>query len=756
METAIGDSQHYEVLSPEDIDSVKKELSTVSNRIDATKRKLVLETKLRDATQSIHRLNSSRNLEGSVGTSPSTPKGHRRLNSQGGGGDILLRTDEELQETARHCEELALDLWKLETHEQELRRKLLEHTAGVLQITHKGFVKNEGTSENIENGHNTLHGDPVDHGTADFSDKSFYRPYSQADFVFGDNGATNDTTPSFSFTEHNQMIIDIEKKVEELNAKLRDMILELKPYKEDLPHPPRGLTADNESPSDILWEQMNFLEQCLVVVHDLQGRELQYSPVEKPVGANLAAEERLEDLNTQLFNIMTQSSKDDVSKYTPPPEAVGESLQDQLDYLEGGLRALERRVTYLGDDAHVSASKLANYQERAEQYVSVIGGLWDILTASEHEQKQQSNILESPEDPSGDDFSLQAFSVKIQELHARSIELSNHKAVLTTQVQQQRELSETADAVKDSRMNAMRIEIQDAQLQIEAKNKQVQSHREQLAAITMELEATRHDILVSQQQRGERDSEAISAERGLKRQAEDATEQKIQRLTGQLKATRETMATIELNAISLKSDLEARTQTTLTLERSMKGLESEVVRLQTELTVAKADLDGAYGTRAQRAAEVATDPTVQKELDTLKSYNSSLTAEMATLKVSHVTKGTRNSALQAQIDTLQHELSETIGDYEAMTKASIEFEKEREQLESLIDTLRDRIETLDTQLNEDRVQMLGIRSPGSIRESGVSGNTSTMVLKNEFKKMIRETRAEHAKAMRVSLVLFAE
>ena len=745
METAIGDSQHYEVLSPEDIDKVKRDLAMVSNRIDATKRKLVLETKVRDATHSINRLYAARGRDGSVDRSTET-SGHRSVGSKGSGNnDLPGRTDSESRESARKCDELAKELWNLERQEQDLHRLLMEHTAGVLQMTHKGYLKKKPSIEIKADGNRFRNGDNSGHVSIEFGDQSLYRPYSQiGDGGFGQILAVHEVAGGDK-TEQNGMVMEVEAKVEELNARLRDMILEMKPRKEDLPNPPPELVDHPDNPDQILWKQLDFLEQCLDVVH-----ELYISGPDDLRIDNLDVEEKLETINSRIFDVMTRTAKEDNTNYLPPPEASGQTLQDQLDYLEGGLQALERRVNSLLDDAETSSAKLASYQERAEQYVSVIGGLWDVLIASERDARLQGTEAESHDDMSTDRFSLQGFSAKVKELQARANELFKHKAVLTRQVQQQRELNETADAARDARMTAMRTEIEDAHKLLDTRSQEAKINRDEIARLVAELEAMKLAASMQEQQRQSDESEALSTEREARRQNEEVAEQKMQRLMSQLEEARETTAAMELNALTLKSDLQAKSVSAEALQTSVRGLENEVVRLQTELTFARAELDGAYGTRAQRAAEIAGDPALQKELDMLRTQNSALATELATLKTTHAAGGKGEIAgLQAHIDTLQQELSETIADYEAMTKASIEYEKEREQLENLIDTLRDRNESLDGQLSEDRVQMLGTKSPGGSREAGAGGNTSTMVLKNEFKKMMRETRAEHAKALRV-------
>jgi DNA repair exonuclease SbcCD ATPase subunit len=135
---------------------------------------------------------------------------------------------------------------------------------------------------------------------------------------------------------------------------------------------------------------------------------------------------------------------------------------------------------------------------------------------------------------------------------------------------------------------------------------------------------------------------------------------------------------------------------------------------------------------------------IQKEIDDLKEHNATLTAELAALKAQGPVAGANDEKMR----TLKKELEETIEEYEHMTKASIEWEKEREQLESTIDKLRDERENLEAQLSDERVRWLGMKSPG-VDGAAQPGATSTTVLKNEFKKMMRDTRAENAKALRV-------
>lgn len=72
-ETAIGDSANYEVLSFDEVEQLKKEHSLLSTRIESTKRKLAMETKIRDAAQSLGRLYSPPSPGTAASTAPTAP-----------------------------------------------------------------------------------------------------------------------------------------------------------------------------------------------------------------------------------------------------------------------------------------------------------------------------------------------------------------------------------------------------------------------------------------------------------------------------------------------------------------------------------------------------------------------------------------------------------------------------------------------------------------------------------------------------------
>jgi predicted nucleic acid-binding Zn-ribbon protein len=212
----------------------------------------------------------------------------------------------------------------------------------------------------------------------------------------------------------------------------------------------------------------------------------------------------------------------------------------------------------------------------------------------------------------------------------------------------------------------------------------------------------------------------------------------------------------------------------------MDDMETEIIRLTTELAMAKAELDGAYGSRSERAKEVTSHPEFQEleqkskgmnaELEQLKRDKSHHESQMAEMLGLHQNAESRAKSLEGEIVTLREiqasgtrddgrmralekELGEMASDYQDLTRETVEMEKEREKLDSVIDGLRDKLDQLEMQLGDERVRWLGVRSPGGTPDLGAGRETtSTMVLRNEFKKMMRETRAEGVKLLRVSTV----
>ncbi|KAJ5781430.1 uncharacterized protein N7518_009913 [Penicillium psychrosexuale] len=936
-ETAIGDSTNYEVLSLEEVEELKKEMTLLSIRIQGTKRKLTVETKLRDAAQSLGRLYSppSPRSSGEYNTNGGSNSNRmsRGIFGRSGASEALEKSDSELAVSQRRCEELAQELWRLEKRSQTICQRLLEHTAGVLQMTHKGLKK----------GRKSPAPSTSDSTYDKFDDRSLYRTTENLD-NFGLNGKIETNAAVVMNTEAMQAT---ERRLEELSARMHNMMIQSNPGESIDPPPQLSEDGGPVNPTATVDAHLDYIK------NNMDNIVLHRGNVPAPVASRdivpeveYAWKHQLTEINNRVQTIVDRFGLTRSPTLPPPPDAShGEGLEEQLSYLQAGVDGLESRVDGVLEQKSILTTQIqqqrelnsksdaerdAQIGELTEQLTQVrkelevserennanrdelalvmaqlnemrhsgssqeeakatlvqaegeVARLQSVITSLHSEADARTNevsdardaqdqaeaeikrleqyidevqrdndtkaeeLSDSRDRAEGEAKRLQAViasleidtdakSQEAREARDRAEDEVKRLEVVLSSLQNDNDTkSEEAKEAREARDHAedevKRLEVIIASLQNDNATKGEEAREAREACDHAEDEVKRLQVLIaslendtdakSQEARDARDraedevnrlevvisslqndldaktEEAREAhahaedeskrlhiiigslqdEHGAKgedvKEARDRAENEVQRLQSVIETLQndsdsrseevrgardraeQEVAQLEaaIQQIRIQSDARIKEaddqraqsdQNVTRLQNELTELEGEIVRVTTELTMAKAELDGAYGSRAERAAEVASNPNVQRENDALVTRNIELTEELASLK-SH-----RGGAdLQQRADNLERELREIIDDYEAMTKASIEFEKERERFEIFIDTLRDRCEQLETQLAEERISWMNLSSPTSVGRDGTSETTSTMVLKNEFKKMMRDTRNENMKILR--------
>ncbi|KAL3426675.1 involucrin repeat protein [Phlyctema vagabunda] len=804
VETALGDSQEYEILSQEEVDDLKKQVQALSQRIETTRQNLAIQSKYRDAAISMAKLYSSSDKKKSLDSQDSRKR--RSLLGSRGTSEQFTEADRERINSERRCEELAVELWSLEKRLMEPQNRLLKHTAGILQMTHKGPKKvSRGQSQQqpgipgspesmytYSNGRASM--EPVSEEDF-FDERSLYKTADRLD-MFGGNfdgrksmepiPAPVDTASQEQIASQMRTIVMTEEKLEDLNSQLREVIIKANPQSDaSYSRPPEG--KNDSSLGELLSSHLSYLEKGLVAINDEQSRSAQH--LEQ---SERTMEETIAQLNQEVRELLLPYSPDQPI----PPQPSGMSLKEQLAYFHDLIESVETELSQAAN----AANKTSQGQNNAEHTETVLMGLWDIIQSGQADirkkklERRQTRTAQgyalSEDDMSDDDgnfdepFSLPAFSAKVQGLYAQATSLKDQKKVLQRQIKQQRELNSKSDATKDAELAQKSEELQRVQSLLLRTEADANSVREQLSSMMEKLDEARQEENLRQQTQQGNESAAIKAA-----QEQLATRNReYTSLEEELAARSRTIADLEDELQDIKDDhtisgaemqgrladsenrigdLKAQISSTAAAkakaeemlvfrekevtekEAELDSLFEKVAELQTEVTIARAELDGAYGSRSQRAAEVAANPAILREIDDLALKNSALVIEIATLKEAQSNTGVGSKESVEREKILKKELAETIEEFEQMTKASIEWEKERESLESIIDKLRDDRELLEAQLSDEKVRWLGMNSP-SVEgpPTPVPGSTSTTILKNEFKKMMRDTRTESAKALR--------
>lgn len=871
VETAIGDSQYFDILTVEEVEALKQEQKTLDARLSTVRRKLESETKIRDATRSLTRLASKKG------------NGHRRgLGSKGSNAvqeydDDDEQSQEVLEASNKKVEEFIRELLEIESRMRMIDMQLLMHTAAVLQLTHRGPKKRNAFGQLAE----TSNGRPdspasletyevgrangIDDGEDAFDDRSFYRTPENLDkLMLALQNGTHQRTQSVD--RQDQALTAMSRRLEELNERLRVLIVQANPGRnEDYALPPvvQGDAPDASS----IDRQLDFLDQ------GLRDTTAELASIRSKTRHSMSeVEGRLEGINNQLYGVLSRSKTESAEPIQPPPPITGGGQADQFNYMEDSLYNLEQIQDTLNDQLDTLRSKSTDNDgaEKAEKYETTLMGLWQIIQAGEEEARERkrerrrvladdpdaSDELSPDEDYNANEsFSLPAFSSKVQWLFSRAMGMKDKQSVLLRQIKQQRELNNKSDAQKEEQFQRLNEQLfsarsekktmegeldramsqlrqfdetkiqadsqvmQDTQERNAGLEAQLINMQERLAVFDKDLKESRdravayenqlkdvQETAVSYQkklQEAEERNASLEKERkeneevtslynvksreiedrsvGYEAQIRDAQERAIA-LESQLREAQQAQdesridaaarqaeiaqsaakidelvtalkaATVESEAASARS-LEA-TNALNEKEEEYRNLEGEVVRLTTELTFAKAELDGAYGSRSQRAAESAANPAIKKELDELAIKNQSLLAELDALgQLQDVASQSEAEARQSERN-LKVELSGMAAEYEALTRDAIQNEKDRETLESQIDKLRGEKEALERELNDEKVKWLGVRTPGTPGASGQQydmGATSIRMMRDEFRKMMRDRTTEGLKALRVSI-----
>lgn len=764
VETAIGDSQYFEILSVEEVEALKQEQKALDARLNPVRKKLESETKIRDAAKSLTRLTSKKE------------QGHRRgLSSRGNNAvkDNATRSEDELSASNRKVDDLARELFEIEARMRMIDTQLLMHTAAVLQITHNGPTKRNHNSQ-TSNGGGQRPDSPASiytyetsrsargKGEDNFDERSLYRSPENLDNLMNalQNGTHHHREDSVrEVAQQSQALSSMAKRVEELNERLRELIVQANPERNrEYSLPPQ---VSNATDASSIERQLDFLDQGL---RDIGAEQNDLRNNSRHV-LN-AVEGRLEGINNQLYAMLSRADTSDGENVQPPPSISGGGSQEQLNYMEDSFYNIEQIQYSLNeqiDDLRSKPSQPSNNQD-VEKYETTLMGLWSIILAGEEEarqrKRQRRELLAS--DPDADEevspdedhnpneeFSLSAFSGKVQWLFRRATTLKDKQSILLRQIKQQRELNSKSDAQKEEEFNRL--------------NERVLSARSDKKTMEGELERAMSQLKQFDGQKSEAEAQALRdaqercmfLESQLKEAQDDARveaatiEAELSQSSAKIEEAMSALRAATAEKESLQKRTEEATNALNAKEEELRDLEGEVVRLTTELTFAKAELDGAYGTRAERAAESAANPHIKRELDELVTKNAALLNEIQSLRKAQDAASQSEAESRESERTLKAELSGMAAEYEALTRDAIQNEKDRDSLEASIDKLRDEKEALEMELSDERVKWLGIRSPSTPNGAPADmGATSIRMLREDFRKMMRDRTAEGLKALR--------
>ncbi|KAK4042042.1 Up-regulated during septation-domain-containing protein [Parachaetomium inaequale] len=479
-----------------------------------------------------------------------------------------------------------------------------------------------------------------------------------------------------------------EARLEVLNRKLRDVIVGFNPAKNGEFDSPGAAAGSGETLSG----QLEYMERGLATAAEEASATAAIVSSLGQVEASLdQASMRVQALARQVQDVLQQSN----SNLPPPPEG---SLDDQLNYLEEAFKTVGSELSRA---LEASSSASAKKQD-IDQVDAVLMGLWEIIQSGYAEIEQQKAARRQNRalgQGGGDDddelssnefdgdtnepYSLQAFSTKVQWLYAQATGLREQKYILQRQIKQQRELNNRSESEKDRELQAKSDELEqtqhlldeaeraatDAQAQLQhvladmdtlqkttaaneaASSSTSKATQDQLQARTARIAALEADIREAQSRlaTAEASISATQSQLADSNTARAAAEAELASLQTQLSTTTTAAESAAQEAAKLQADLQSK-------DDELDRMNMMVVELKTEVAFTKAELDGAYGSRKQRAKEAA-------------AFSSSA----------------QTDELNQTVARLRAELENALRDLEEITRESIAAERERLEIEGRLD-----------------------------------------------------------------------
>lgn len=756
ISSASIDSQNFKVLSFEEVERLKREKALLTSRIDSHTRKLALESKVRDASQNLVRLHATKN---------------KRMSKQ---------AEDQLQNAARKVDDLATDLWRLQRREAAVKQQLLEHMAGIL-------ARKDQRKESAR----AL--DP----TLSFDGKHLYKDSSMA---FRESMSFRDNDPNLLGSDHNVETpaslsrSNISESVMRAEARLRETNKQLRLFLDSGGSTDEVTSNDDEQDDLDLEAGVDKLDSAILILQEqlLQQKEKALRSVETQQGLLSRLWETIEGetpsdfSETSLVRYMSEMSREmkilrsDASESKNRALDLGERHSEAMKHLQAEYeKELDDVHAELGQvkeshqdllvnstaheterSMHAEASKqydvqIQSLQNEMRQAQSTVGDLivreaaakqqssTDLATIRRLEQQLADTHLERQTSQSNSQTELVEHKNMIDELEGVVAKLKAEVTVLADK----HELSV--------------LELQSYELQRAAEQR---AHEAQTTEMRNKHKiALQHiDIISAEKQESSLQVQAIRAQ----------AQEQVESLRDELKQLR--------NVVQQHESKRERMEFLESQETTLQELENELIRLTTENTRIKAEMDEMRGSKLEREkaqVEAAKDllvrdldakvVTVEAELSSMLARNHSLQRDLATLQnpqsvpVSPLTRDTafdgaiseREEALEARCNLLQAELDSMLLEYEAMTRTSLLHETDCTRQEDKMDSLLDRVLSLETQLAEEKVKLLGTlptaqtsESPSSPRTNAESSATAN--LRRDFRKLVQDMRGEHAKQTR--------
>jgi hypothetical protein len=813
-ETALSDSKTFEILSQEEVDDLKKQVQSLTMRIEQARANLAIQSKYRDAAVSMARLYS-----------PSKAEGKRRSLLGNRMSDSAKEAEMEKAASERRCEELAMELFSLEKRLMEPQRRLLQHTAGILQMTHHVSSKKSGqppvtpmmngipsSPESLYTYTNTRNSMEIPSEELDYG-KDAYMPYDQTDRAAGRQRKNTIEIPMKSpIREQNAQLRELREelaRIKEENERIVEENIQLKTAEQQLKE---DIARASEEKSRIKDAESRLMAIEQQMTAETEGLRTQSAEQLRTISDT---EARLESFNHKLRNVIAafNPAKNADLSGLRTASGSGESLASQLEYMASGLAAAEdaatraaaiasslgqvevltRQVQLALEQSGVAqpppsegtldeqlgyiegaittlievSSSVSTKKQDIEQVDAVLMGLWEIIQTGEAEIEQQRAARRQNRALGGaasgdddDDLSsneLDSYTKEPYSLQAFSTKVQWLYAQATSLREQktilQRQIKQQRELNNRSESEKDR-ELQAKEEELQRTHLLLDDSERAAREAQAQLERVLGDLDTLQKTTAANETASASSAKAAQDQLRERAA-RIAALEADSAEVQTRLADVEAQLAEAASAQAAADAEIAALQSRLAAAEEEAAKLRDEELKAKDDEIERMNTMV---IELKTELTFAKaELDGAYGSRKERAAEAAALS-----KAGETEELNAQIARLKSELEGALKDLEDITKESIAAEKDRVGLEGRLDDLLSEKADLEGEVASlrDRFE----KEVGRLREEldkerlrapaagGPGGRAGANMLSEQFRATMKEERKKFQEEMRVSTI----
>ena len=702
--------------------------------------------------------------------SPGPPSvGRRTPGSRASNRDSADEAELERKTAERKCNELATELSSLETRLMGPQKRLLEHTAGILQLTHKASKKKQlqpppgmpgvngmpGSPESLytySNGRSSVDG--IDDSFLDLQDpvgrmraldsieiplKSPVRGQTaklqeENDRLRQETAELRAQSDAFGLemealrregSGHDRDVADLERKLESLNSSIRDVIVTFDPTKNSnyrMPPPIANGSSTAGRGLGALGTQLDYLTTSITAIQrEQEGQPQRSRAMDTGAGALSSGaiahtQSRIDDLNKQMMDLLFS-----VNATPPPPPNLTEvstpeqELDDRLSYLQHTLQVVEaelvKAVQASKDPLTVPSMGSGNAEPKLRE-------LWDIIQTGlcdlqrQREDRERIRIEKGLADE--EDMTIdQTFDLEEQysaiELQSRVKSIASQLAKLTEQKCVLKRQIKQQRELNNKSSSEKDIELENKDIEIERRIGETHNKEVELQGKIAQLEAKEAEIAELNARLTEVQSSGGNSEEDQAR---------IKELEGELAETKQYLAQSREDGAQTQGMLVSALRDLDTANRDAETRETENLR------AARAELE-------EKRTKLAALELSSKDLESRLNMTEASRAELQT----------RMDEIDGKIENLEVELLETRATLKATEETSEVKQKELDgkqreikEKDDVLESLNLMIAELKTELTIARAELegaYGSRAERAADLAAIKSSDEVMGLKNQ-------------------------